>query len=378
MNRVLILASVASMIDQFNIPNIELLLDMGFQVHVACNFKEGNTCSKEKIDKLIDKLKIKNVKCYQIDFARDIKQLGKNVNALWQVERLLEKNDYSFIHCHSPIGGVVGRIAGKKYNRKVIYTAHGFHFYKGAPLINWLIYYPIEKTLSKYTDVLITINKDDYSFAKKKMNSKKIVYLPGIGIDLEKFKFDNFNRNEYRLKMGLEEDDFAILSVGELNKNKNHEQVIRAIAKLNNRHIHYFIAGQGDLRDYLYDLADKLDVKNQVHLLGFRKDIKELNHSSDLFVLPSIREGLNVSLMEAMACGLPCIANKIRGNVDLIDNGKGGYLCNPESEFELQNQISLLIDKQSNKMKRYNKNKILQFSLESILSKLSDIYKNMN
>lgn len=144
-------------------------LDMGFQVHVACNFKEGNTCSKEKIDKLIDKLKIKNVKCYQIDFARDIKQLGKNVKALWQVERLLEKNDYSFIHCHSPIGGVVGRIAEKKYNTKVIYTAHGFHFYKGAPLINWLIYYLVEKTLSKFTDVLITINKDDYNRAKESL-----------------------------------------------------------------------------------------------------------------------------------------------------------------------------------------------------------------
>lgn len=168
MKKVLILASVASMIDQFNMPNIELLQNMGYNVDVACNFKEGNTCSDEKIEELKSTLKKMNIQCFQIDFARDVTNMGRNIKSLWQVEQLLETNKYEFLHCHSPIGGVVGRVAGKLKHVKVIYTAHGFHFYKGAPKKNWLIYYPIEKLCSYMTDVLITINKEDYVLAQKK------------------------------------------------------------------------------------------------------------------------------------------------------------------------------------------------------------------
>ena len=177
MKKVLMLASVASMIDQFNMPNIQLLQELGYEVHVACNFEKGSTCTQERIQNLKQRLEHMGVEYFQIDFSRNVLRVNEIWKAYRQVERLLEKEKYSFIHCHSPIGGAVGRIAAHKTHTKVIYTAHGFHFYKGAPLHNWLIYYPIEKWLSRYTDVLITINKEDYQRAKKKFHAKKTVKI---------------------------------------------------------------------------------------------------------------------------------------------------------------------------------------------------------
>ena len=173
MKKVLMLASVASMIDQFNMQNISLLQEQGYEVHVAANFEQGSTSSKERVEQFKKELKEKNVLYFQIDFSRNVSNIPQNIKAYKQIKKLLVNNKYEFIHCHSPIGGVCGRLAAKVTNTKVIYTAHGFHFYKGAPKFNWMIYYPIEKVLSYITDVLITINKEDYELAKKKDESKK-------------------------------------------------------------------------------------------------------------------------------------------------------------------------------------------------------------
>ena len=167
MKRVLMLASVASMIDQFNMSNIALLQKMGYHVDVACNFKEGNTCSEARVQELKKKLKDMEVRCYQVDFARNITHMAQNLKAYRQVVDLMKTNHYTFCHCHSPIGGVVARIAGHMTKTKIIYTAHGFHFYKGAPVKNWLLYYPVEWLLSWRTDALITFNHEDYERAAK-------------------------------------------------------------------------------------------------------------------------------------------------------------------------------------------------------------------
>ena len=256
LGKVLMLASVASMIDQFNVPNIKLLISLGYKVDVACNFIDGSTCSEAKIAELKNKLKEMDVDCYQIDFARSVKHIWQNIKAYRQVFKLMQSNHYAFIHCHSPIGGVCGRLAGHKTHTKVIYTAHGFHFYKGAPLLNWLIYYPIEKYLSRYTDVLITINKEDYEIAKNKMHAKKTEYIPGVGIDVEKIQNTKVERNKKRKELGIPQDAFVLISVGELNKNKNHEVVIKALKNIADKNnMHYIIAGQGPLYQYLLDLA---------------------------------------------------------------------------------------------------------------------------
>ena len=197
------MASVASMIDQFNMDNIKILQQLGYQVDVACNFLEGNTCSNEKIQNLKETLNLLSVNYYQIDFTRNVTNIKRDIIAYQQLKKVISENKYNFIHCHSPIGGAIGRIIAYVAKTKVIYTAHGFHFYSGAPIKNWMIYYPIEKALSHYTDILITITLEDYDRARKKLRAKKTRYIPGIGVDTKKFQRSDSIRKEVREELGL-------------------------------------------------------------------------------------------------------------------------------------------------------------------------------
>ena len=240
----------------------------------------------------------------------------------------------------------------RKKGTKVIYTAHGFHFFKGAPLINWILFYPVEKFCARFTDVLITINQEDYKRAQK-FKAGKVEYIPGVGIDTKKFSEVVVDKSAKRKELGVPVDAFLVLSVGELNKNKNHDTVIKAIAKLNNPNVYYVICGQGTLENYLKDLINELGLEKQVKLLGYRRDIAEISKTSDIFVFPSFREGLSVALMEAMALGLPVVCSKIRGNVDLIEDGKGGYLVEPDDVEGFINAIRRIINE--NRLKQLKK-----------------------
>jgi glycosyltransferase involved in cell wall biosynthesis len=308
--KALMLASVASMIDQFNMQNIRLLLDNGYQVDVACNCKIGNTISDERVQYLIKHLSEMNVKVTHVPIPREINDIKAIKDSYVQIKKMCDENKYDLLHCHSPIGSVVARLAARKVRKrgtKVIYTAHGFHFYKGSPKKNWIIFYPIEKICSHWTDVLVTINKEDYVFAKKHMSAKDIEYIPGIGVDTEKFKPKEFDRDAKRTSLGISNNELMILSVGELNQNKNQKVIIKAISKLQNKQIHYFIVGKGSKEKCLMNLAKELNVN--LHLLGYRTDVVEILWSADIFALPSYREGLSVAMMEAMAAGLPCVAS---------------------------------------------------------------------
>lgn len=336
MKRVLMLASVASMIDQFNMPNIVLLQKLGYEVDVACNFIEGNTCSDERVAELKQKLQDMHVRCFQIDFARNIKHMGQNMRALRQVEGLMKQNGYAFCHCHSPIGGVVARIAGHRTRTKVIYTAHGFHFYQGAPVMNWLVYYPVEKMLSRWTDVLITINHEDYELAKKKFKMKKLTYVPGIGIDTQREGLSQKEKEEKRKELGIPQDAFLITNAAEFTPNKNQKTVIEAIEQLHNPNIYFVMCGIGEKKAELEQYVKEHGLEEHIRFVGFRNDLHEILQTSDCFVLSSFREGLSVALMEAMAEGLPVVCGRIRGNVDLIKDGKGGILVSPENKEDYE------------------------------------------
>ena len=334
MKRVLMLASVASMIDQFNMPNIALLQKLGYEVDVVCNFIEGTTCSDARVAELKQKLQDMHVRCYQIDFARNIKHMGQNMKALWQVEGLMKQNTYAF--CHSPIGGVVARIAGHRTRTKVIYTAHGFHFYQGAPVMNWLVYYPVEKMLSRWTDVLITINHEDYKLAKKKFKMKKLTYVPGIGIDTQRECLSQKEKEEKRKELGIPQDAFLITNAAEFTPNKNQKTVIEAIEQLHNPNIYFVMCGIGEKKAELEQYVKEHGLEEHIRFVGFRNDLHEILQTSDCFVLSSFREGLSVALMEAMAEGLPVVCGRIRGNVDLIKDGKGGILVSPENKEDYE------------------------------------------
>lgn len=358
-------ATVPSMIGQFNMSNMHILMDMGYQVDVAADFSDTSVWPTERVEKFKTSMKEIGIECFQLDFSRSPLKLNKHLASYEEVIDLIQVRQYSFIHTHTPIASAIVRLAAKKTHTKVIYTAHGFHFYNGAPLKNWLIYYPIEKWLSRYTDVLITINKEDYKRAKEKFHTKKIVYIPGVGVDTEKFAQRKSGRERIRAELGLKDKDIMLLSVGELNENKNHESVIRAIKGMD---VTYVIAGKGEKRNSLEQIANECGV--DLRLVGFRTDISDFYDAADVYVLSSIREGLNVSLMEAMASGLSCAVSKIRGNIDLIEDES--VLFNPKDIAELRASIENAIENR----KEYGQNnlqKIRGFNrivVENLVSKI--------
>lgn len=375
--KALVVTTVASTIDQFCMNDISILLD-NYDVQVAANFTKGNNTSKERINEFKSELIKNNIEINEVEFDRNPFSQS-NLIAYKKLKNIIEQNRFDLIHCHTPIAAMFTRLAAKELRKKVskvIYTAHGFHFYKGAPMLNWLVYYPIEKWLARYTDTLITINKEDYERAKSKFKAKRVEYIPGVGIDLEKFSTVEIDRDLKRSELGLPEDALVVLSIGELNKNKNHEVIIRAIAKIDNPKIHYIICGQGQLDGHLRNLSKELGIENQVHLLGFRKDIPEICKVSDLFAFPSYREGLSVALMEAMANGLPVVCSNIRGNSDLIEDGKGGYLVEPADVEGFAKYIKNLIEdcRLRSELGGFNLKKIENYSIENVLKEMEEIY----
>lgn len=380
MKRVLMLASVASMIDQFNMPNIALLQKLGYEVDVACNFIEGNTCSDERVAELKQKLQDMHVRCFQIDFARNIKHMGQNMRALRQVEGLMKQNGYAFCHCHSPIGGVVARIAGHRTRTKVIYTAHGFHFYQGAPVMNWLVYYPVEKMLSRWTDVLITINHEDYKLAKKKFKMKKLTYVPGIGIDTQREGLSQKEKEEKRKELGIPQDAFLITNAAEFTPNKNQKTVIEAIEQLHNPNIYFVMCGIGEKKAELEQYVKEHGLEEHIRFVGFRNDLHEILQTSDCFVLSSFREGLSVALMEAMAEGLPVVCSRIRGNVDLIKDGKGGILVSPRNKEDYEAAFRKLYEMKHKeladfqRMGQINAEKVQGFGRKAVECVMENVY----
>ena len=293
---------------------------------------------------------------------------------------MVEKEKFDVIHCHTPIGGVLGRLLGKVCGVKIIYTAHGFHFFKGVSKKNWLFYYPIEYLLSKYTDTLITINEEDFNLAKLKFKAKNIFKINGVGLDTQKFYIENFDKKSYREKLGLNEEDFVILSVGELSDRKNHIIGIKAIQKLKNEYpeisFKYLIVGNGVNLEKYQEYIKQNNLENNVKLLGRRSDIVELNMISDIFLFPSLQEGLPVALMEAIASGKSIVCSNIRGNEDLIENGKNGFLYNNPSINELKEKIKIfLFNRELNKKyEEYNLKFIKKFDIKEIEKSMRNIY----
>ena len=373
--RALQLASVASMIDQFNISNIKILQLLGYQVDVIADFSNPGTISQEHCDDLMKRLSAMNVKIFDVAIPRTL-NIFSIISAYRTVKKILKYNHYDLLHCHSPIGSVIARQAAKnirKKGMKVVYTAHGFHFYKDAPIKNWIIFYPIEKYYSKYTDVLITINREDYERASEKFYADKTVYIPGVGVDIERFYPSKLKRKLIRKELGISNERIVILSVGELNENKNHESVIRALKRMDN--VTYVIVGQGNLKEHLRFVADECGV--DLRMVGFRTDVADFYAASDIYILPSIREGLNVSLMEAMASSLACLGSRIRGNVDLIDEGKGGRLFYPKDVGEIREALQQIIhmpNEERYMFGQYNFDKIRLFDLKTVERITYNIY----
>ena len=382
----LIMTTVASTIEQFLVPNVKLLLSMGYRVDVIANFTNPGNISRERSVSFRQELEAMSVNVIDIPLPRNPVS-GTVIKAYLKVRRQMRCKRYAIVHCHTPIAGAICRQAVKhSENRgkaRVIYTAHGFHFYKGAPLVNWMLYYPVEKYMSRSTDILITINREDYRRAKEKFHAKKTLYMPGSGIECGKFTDIAVDRQAKRRSIGVSDDEIMLLSVGELNKNKNHTAVIHALGKMRNGRgdkggyspagmIHYVIVGPGVLGRELKSIARAEGVK--LTLLGYRRDVNELYACADIFALPSKREGLNVSLMEAIASGLPCIASSIRGNVELVDE-EGGILVAKNDPDGWKEAIVNMCRADRAAMAEYNRGKGHQFEVGKIMEMTRTVYE---
>lgn len=379
MKKMLMTASVASMIGQFNMSNIKILQKLGYEVTVACNYKDRSAWSDEKVKELEKTLKLMNIKMVQIGFTRSPMNIFSHIKSYRQLISELKENNYEFVHCHTPIASAVTRIAAHKMKIKTIYTAHGFHFYKGAPVLNWIMFYPIEKYLSKYTDILITINNEDYKRAKYKFKAKKVVKIPGVGINSEQIEKCHVDRYEMREKLNIPQDGFVLLSVGELSKRKNHKVILQALCKIKNPKIYYLIAGKGPLMEKYIKFVRKKGIQDNVKLLGFRKDIFELCKISDVFVHPSKREGLGIAALEGMASGLPLISSDASGIVDYSENGKTGYCCKISDVKSYANAIQNLYnnEKLREKMSLYSRKVAKNFDISKTEIIMNKVYKEI-
>lgn len=377
--KVLLLASVASMMEQFNRENIRILQELGYQVHLACNFKTGSTAPEPVIDAFVREMQQKGVRCIQIDFPRGTGRLKQDFLLYCQVRRLLLQEKYRFLHCQSPIGGVIGRLAGHSAKTPVVYTAHGFQFFKGGAIRDWFLFYPAEKLLSLLTDVQITINQGDYLLAKRGLHAKKVMYIPGVGIDWRRFAHNGLKKAECRKLLGIEENAFVLLSVGELCERKNHQAVIRALSLLKEKKMHYYIAGYGEERENLRRLADRLGVGRQVHLVGYRMDLEKWYCAADLSLLPSIREGLGLAGLEAMAAGLPLITTGVGGIGDYAVNKVSGFNCGSRDYEGIASAIRKLYcnDTLRMKMGKRNRQTARLFDKEKVNRRMEKLYDGL-
>lgn len=367
--RALLTATVLSHIAQFHQPAIDLLKEAGYEVHVAArnNLDQKPGLTLTGVDRVID-----------VPFERS-PLTPKNFSAARRLRQVLRDTDYDLIHCHTPVAGLLTRLCGQRSRRRgarMLYTAHGFHFFKGAPLANWLVYYPIEWLSAFGTDVLITINQEDFRRAAR-FPSRSVEYIPGVGVDVHRFGGPIADPSEIRRSLGLAEDAFVVLSIGELNANKNHQTVIRALSMLEDANIRYLICGNGPLLSLLQDQTEELGLDDRVQFLGYRRDIPALLAIADLFCLPSFREGLPLALMEAMASGKAVVASRIRGVSDLLPDTHGGMsVPDPRSVDGFTEAIRTLAgdDDRRQTAGAHNREYITAFSSAAVIRKLRRIY----
>lgn len=354
-----------------SLPCIEAALDMGYEVYHGVNRNDP------------DQLKCSYpIHLYDSHTYRSLTAFGDNKIAYKNLCSVIDEGKIDVIHCNTPVGGMVGRLAGKKKKvKKVIYTAHGFHFYKGAPLINRTLYKWAEKIMAHWTDVIITMNQEDYEAAQKFRLRKggKVYKVHGVGITLSEYDNIVVDRSKKRAELGLTDSDIVCISAGDIVARKNYGIAVEAIAKVGNPDLHYLICGVGPQKEQLEARAKELGIEKQIHFLGFRKDVKELLKISDIFLFTSLQEGLPRSLMEAMAIGLPCVVSRIRGNVDLIEDGKGGFLCDShdadtfaEALAKLHNDKELM-----EKMSKYNLLEIKGYGISVVQKEIRDIYNEV-
>ncbi len=339
-HKVLILTTVSGFLPQFEKNHVKILQQLGAEVHFASNFEHPAYAYEP------DYFEKHQITVHHFPIEKSPYRLRRNYKVLRGLIRLIDEEKFTMIHCHTPVGGVLGRLAGRLSETKpaVVYTAHGFHFYKEAPLKNWLLYYPAERLLARFTDCIVTINREDFKQALKFRMKKNgcVQQIPGVGIDLERFGYHPGLRKTARELLGVEEDEFCLMTAALLDREKNYQTVLDALSRCERIPFRYFICGEGPYRGKLEEKIRELGLEERVQLLGFRRDLEILLQGADLFLFPSLREGLGMAPLEAMACGVPVAAAENRGTREYLRDGVNGILCGKEDSRAFREAVERL------------------------------------
>ncbi len=323
--KILLVANVAKEhVNKFHIPTIKYLQSKGCMVDVACSVDEDVPAGNH---------------IYNMSWKRSPFTL-QTFRGIGELKKLIAKNNYDIIYCHTPVGGLVARIASRtarKKGTKVVYCAHGLFYFKDAPLANWLMY-PLDRLMAKMTDMFITINPEDYERVKKDFNPNMLVkMIHGIGANFDRLNIDNPEnvKKVYRTDMGIPQDAEVLIYVAEILKNKNQQMLIRALKELHNigRKMYLLLPGPDHSKGEFHRLAAELGLKDYVKFLGWRNDIGQLMAASDMCVASSIREGFGINLVEAQYCHLPVVAVANRGHKTIIRDGENGLLV-PVNDYK--------------------------------------------
>lgn len=341
MKKILYITTISGFLPQFEKHDVRIMQEMGYEVHYASNFRHPVYPFEEK------ELTGQGIILHQIDVSKSPRRIKENIRAIRQLRRIIDGEGIDVIHCHNPMGGVAGRIAAhlSKADPYVIYTAHGLHFYQGAPLLNWLLFYPAEKFLARWTDTIITINGEDHLRVKRKFRLKPhgfVEQIHGVGVDMERFRPRPERASGKRKELGIPGTAFHVVTAAELNDNKNQKIMIEAIAGLKRKDICYSLCGRGPSEEKLRRLVAEKHLEGQVRLLGFRTDMEEILQTADVFAFPSIREGLGIAAVEALACGVPLIVSDNRGSREYAVHDRNSIVCRAGDEEGFRQAIGRL------------------------------------
>ena len=369
MKKVLFVANISKHILRFHLPYLKWFKEHGFETHVAAGGNEEIPWCDVK---------------HEVSIERSPFSL-KNIRAHKELKKIIEANQFALVHGHTPMGGVLARtasVAARKNGTKVLYTAHGFHFYKGSPLANWLLYYPVEKYLASYADGIITINHEDYRLlSDKNFQVKDKFYINGVGVDPARFNpITPEIKSKLRNELGYSDNQFVLVYVAEFIHRKNHRFVIDAAVELKSTipDLKILFAGRGILLEEMKKYAQDKGVSEYIDFLGFRTDIEKVMAIADVGISASRQEGLGLNLVEEMFLGLPVVASQDRGHRELVVPGENGFLYEQNKQEEFVSYITQLYNDTEKRKAFGEKSKTFaeKFSLENSVNSMAKIYSH--
>lgn len=436
MKKILYVASSFGHIRSFHIPYIKKLKEMGFEAHVAAagvpetkepqKTSEGELTPTKPEHNINNDIMLDDTLMINVPFQKNMLSL-KNFACTFKLVKLLKKEHYDIISVHTSLAAFFVRLAvmfyklstscskghifinnhKKNKNPITINTVHGYLFDENTPFIKRNILLCAEKLTKPATEILVVMNDQDYEIAEKyKLYKDKLIKIPGVGIDTERFSRakveEELVRDAERRKLGINSDDIVLIYAAEFSKRKNQKMLIEAMAKLPSN-IKLLLAGRGEQLQECKELAkqlglnkkynkgEKLKANNdrkqsqlfqnsdRVQFLGHVKNLEYYYYLSDLCVSSSRSEGLPFNIMEAMSMGLPVVATNVKGHQDLIEESKNGFLYDYDDVDGFVEAIVKMIDDKENNIKISNNNiiKAQKYGLDNVMDEVLEVYEGL-